>query len=509
MGWLGSPQRIAQAEAVQLFLARARAVQPDFDLTVANAAAVVQICARLDGLPLALELAAARLALLTPAEIATRLHDRFALLSGGRRVALPRHQTLRALIEWSYELLTEPERALLRQLSVFAAGFSLEMLEAIAQSLPSELQTSLVDLLASLVNKSLVQAETAVNTTRYTLLETIRQYAAEKREATGETAAAKDRLLAYFHTFAGEAEKGLRGPQQQAWLNRAQQELGNIRAMLEWALIDMENKARVAQGMAIVFNLGYYWVRRGRAEWQEWMARYAALRDPPLVPAYCHEALAIARALNDGHGASWALSNLSQAALGKGDFDRAVALGEESLALELRLGFDEILAMRRYRLGMAYLFRGDHTQAKACFRENLAFKQAREILWGEPGCHLGLGELARQQGELARARAHLEAAFQGFQEMDYKYGLASAVERLAHLAVDETQFATAAWLFAAADGLRASYGMALLPIEQTAHDRAVATVRGALSEHAHQTAVAAVSKITAQAIVGWINNDSG
>ena len=221
--------------------------------------------------------------------------------------------------------------------------------------------------------------------------------------------------------------------------------------------------------------------------------------------AYCQEALAISRALNDSHGASWALSNLSLAAMGRGEFDTAVSLGEESLALELRLGFDEILAMRRYRLGMAYLFRGDHAQAEACFRENLALKQAREILWGVPGCSLGLGELARRQGDLARARAHLEAAFQGFQEMDYKYGLASALERLALLAVDEARFTQAARLFAAADDVRASYGMALLPIEQAAHDQAVTAVRGALSETAYQTAVAAVSKVTAQAIAGWID----
>jgi len=192
--------------------------------------------------------------------------------------------------------------------------------------------------------------------------------------------------------------------------------------------------------------------------------------------AYCQEALVIARALNDSHGASWALSNLSLAAMGRGELDTAVSLGEESLALELRLGWDEILAMHRYRPGMAYLFRGDHAQAEACFRQNLALKQVQEILWGVPGCSLGLGELARRHGDLARARTHLEAAFEGFQAMDYKYGLAATLEQLARLAVDEAQFVQAARLFAAADHLRMSYGMALLSIEQTAHDRAVAAI---------------------------------
>ncbi|MBK8900291.1 MAG: tetratricopeptide repeat protein [Anaerolineaceae bacterium] len=642
-GWLESLQQLAQAEAVQLFLARARAVQPNFALTVENASDIVQICVRLDGLPLALELAAARLALLTPDQIAARLHARFTLLKGGSRTALPRHQTLDALIAWSYELLTEPERTLLHQVSVFVAGFSLEMLEAMAQNLPSELQSSLVDVLASLVNKSLVHAETAGNTTRYILLETIRHYAAAKREEAGETPAAKDRLLACLHAFAADVETGLRGPQQEAWLNRAQQELGNIRAALEWALADPQNKTRVARGMAVVFNLGYFWVRRGRTEWQAWMARCAALPDPPFVPAYCQilahaamrernatnsatlfaramdlahrlkdeaclasihfyqagshwwaepakarthyeraasiyralnrpwymaeallylgellqirfddfvaakvcleeamtlfrqagdsrhtglalahlgdialeqgnlakteaycqEALEIARALNDSHGASWAFSNLSLAAMGRGEFGTAVSLGEESLALELRLGFDEILAMRRYRLGMAYLFRGDYTQAEACFRQNLAMKQAREILWGIPGCSLGLGELARRQGDWARARSRLEAAFKGFQEMEYKYGLAATLERLAHLAVDEAQFVQAARLFAAADHLRMSYGMALLPVEQAAHDQAVATIQELLPEAEYQRTIASVNEATVQEIVAW------
>jgi non-specific serine/threonine protein kinase len=203
-------ERVGNFEAVRLFLERARLAASDFRLTDENAPAVAEICRRLDGIPLALELAAARVRSLTAAQIAERLDDRFRLLTGGSRTALPRQQTLRALIDWSHDLLAEDERALLRRLSVFAAGWSLEAAQAVCagEGISSD---EVFDLLVHLIDKSLVQAEVQGSEARYRLLETVRQYARDKLAETGEAAAVRDRHLGFFLQLAEEAQPALLG----------------------------------------------------------------------------------------------------------------------------------------------------------------------------------------------------------------------------------------------------------------------------------------------------------
>jgi predicted ATPase/class 3 adenylate cyclase/DNA-binding CsgD family transcriptional regulator len=224
-------------EAVQLLVARARAAQPGFILRDGNRSAITHICQQLDGIPLALELAAAYLPVFTPDQITLRLEDRFRLLNRGSRTALPRHQTLRAMIDWSYELLSEPERALLQQLSVFAGSWTFEAAEAVAREL------DVFDLLPRLVDKSLIIVDYEADTASYRLLETIRQYGLEKLVGAGQADAAKHRHLDYFLHLSEAAETGLRGDNFFQWVARLDSDVDNIRAATEWGMVERPEDA--------------------------------------------------------------------------------------------------------------------------------------------------------------------------------------------------------------------------------------------------------------------------
>jgi non-specific serine/threonine protein kinase len=264
---LPSPDRLTQYEAVQLFLERAQARRADFTLTARNAQAVAQVCVRLDGMPLAIELAAARIGVLPVESIAARLDDRFRLLTGGPRTTLPRQQTLRATLDWSHDLLSRPEQALLRRLAVFAGGWTLEAAESVCAG-DVVVEGEILDLLSALVNKSLVQAEGADSHHRYWLLETLRQYTLERLEAMGEEAAVQDLHLAYFLALAEEAEPQLRGPAQGCWLDRLEVEHDNLRLALGWAL---ERHAEDG-GLRLAGALWGFWSYRGHlAEGQGWL----------------------------------------------------------------------------------------------------------------------------------------------------------------------------------------------------------------------------------------------
>jgi non-specific serine/threonine protein kinase len=223
---------LTRYEAVRLFVERARAAVPAFAPSAENAPALVEICRRLDGIPLAIELAAARVRVFSAAQIAARLDDRFRLLTAGPRTALPRQQTLRATVDWSYDLLAEPERALLRRLSVFAGGWTFEAAEAVAAG--DGIQThAVLDLMAQLVDKSLVIAEEQRGAVRYRLLETIRAYARDRLLEAGEAERTRDRHLAYFLGLAEEAEPRLRGAEERVTLDRLEAEHANLQAALE------------------------------------------------------------------------------------------------------------------------------------------------------------------------------------------------------------------------------------------------------------------------------------
>jgi predicted ATPase len=275
------PEAVGDAAAVRLFVERAQEAKAGFSLTEANAAALARLVRRLDGIPLAIELAAARVRSLTPAELAERLDERFRLLAGGRRTAVERHQTLRRAIDWSYELLTEAEQLTLNRAAVFATDFGLHSAEAV---IPGEGvdQLDVIDLLGRLVDKSLVLAEDRGETTRYRLLETIRQYAQERLEASGDADVFRRKYAEHYTAFAEAAGAGLKGPDEAAWTERAEAELDHLRAALAWSVAG--GQADLA--LRIVAPLAIQSTRVGYAT-GSWAAPVAAMpeaRGHPLYP---------------------------------------------------------------------------------------------------------------------------------------------------------------------------------------------------------------------------------
>jgi len=294
---------------VRLFVDRVQMVRPDFGLDSENLDSVLDICRHLDGIPLAIELAAARTKSLAPGEIAERLDRRFALLSGSRRRGVSRHETLRAAVDWSYDLLEEPERELLARVAVFSGGFTLQAAERVAAG-PGENET--LDLLGRLVDKSLLTVEETHGSTRYRLLETIRQYALERLDAADETASARDRHLAYFVEFAEAAGRGLRTADEGLWDRRATLEAENLRSAVGWAI---ETQA-VSNALRLVsaFSRQILWAVQTRflaGMITEPVLELPEASEHPLYPS--------------------ALAVVSELARTNGDYDRAVAQAEEAL----------------------------------------------------------------------------------------------------------------------------------------------------------------------------------
>lgn len=370
-------QGIMGYDAVHLFVERVRAISPNFNLTSDNASSTVEICRRLDGLPLALELASARVNVLTVQEITERLNDRFALLTSGQRSGHdPRHHTLRAAIDWSYVLLAEDEQVLLRRLAVFEAGCTIDTVEAICSEEGIVTEHTL-DRISSLVSKSFVMAETIGRSqARYRLLETIREYALEKLEEAGETARLRDRHLDFFLARTEEAAPKLGEAYQQLWLNWLEGEHDNLRAALNWSL----ESDRIEKGLRIASALVRFWEIRGYVpEGLRWFERLLAqaddrislevrvnalvsaaflamfLRNAPASLAYGRKAVEVAERASgeDSNILTFALAGLASGARVAGDFQTAYTLGERAIQL-LRDSPEH-----SFLLGMALLAQGD------------------------------------------------------------------------------------------------------------------------------------------------------
>ena len=385
-----TPASAAQFEAVQLFIDRALLARPDFQLTAQNAARLVSVCFRLDGIPLAIELAAARVRYLSLEEIDRNLSERFRLLTGGSRTALPRQQTLRSLIDWSYDLLNYPTRLLLRRLSVFAGGWMLEAAERICAGDGMQ-DCEILDLLTSLTDKSLVVADPSDGESRFRLLETVRQYAREKLSESADGEATRERHLDYFLSLAEEAEPKLVSAEQAAWLQRLEEEHDNLRAALEWSLASTAS----GRGLPLCGALQRFWITHGHlAEGVEWCTRVRAAeaqvptlerakvlngeglllyhqREYPAARARHEESLAIRRQLDDRRGVAISLNNLGMVALDQGDLASARALHEESLALARELGNRNGIARSLGNLGMVACAQRDFVAARTLFEKCL------------------------------------------------------------------------------------------------------------------------------------------
>jgi predicted ATPase/DNA-binding SARP family transcriptional activator len=457
-------------DAAQLFLQRTGAARPGFALAAEDGAAVAEVCRRLDGIPLAIELAAARLKALAIGEIAARLDDRFRLLTGGSRTVLPRQQTLRATMDWSYNLLSTAEQALLRRLSVFAGGWTLEAAEAVcgeewtngreeerkspnrpAASTPPLVHAStpspeVLDLLTSLVDKSLVIAEEEGGRTRYRLLETVRQYAAERLEEASETGRAGERHWEFFLAL------GRRAP---AELLEAEHD--NLRAAWRWA---NSQEASPEGHLDLARHLRWFWTARGflgegRACLEEALARS---REAP--------ALARAQALDDAGG----LAHL------QGDYQRATELRAESLELYRRLRDPVKVGLVMISEGNTRFMQADYEAAAQLYEEGLSLSRKTGNAYGIADALRGLGNIAVVRGDYPRATAVLEESLELFRKVDYPHGVATLLAYLGELAMLRGDQARATRL------LEESLGLA----RAGANRRAVAFALDLLGQLAHR-----------------------
>jgi predicted ATPase/class 3 adenylate cyclase len=499
--------------AVRLLVERARQVQPTFAVTEHNAPALAQICRRLDGIPLALELAAARATALSAEQIAARLDDRFRLLTGGRRTALRRQQTLAAAIDWSHDLLAEPERILFRRLSVFAGGWTLAAAEAVGADEGIE-AWEVLDLLTRLVEKSLVVAEASHDgETRYRLLETVRQYAGDKLLAAGEAASARDRHRDWCLNFVEQACLGIEGHDQITWIDWLEAEHDNLRAALSWSHADEHGAEAEAQ---LAGALAPFWVWRGyliegrerlagalarsagvtpaaRARVLKEAGWIAALQgdqgDMSEARALLTEALALVRLEGDLRLTAQILRQLGAVAIATGSeadvrslFDEALSLarqagaqreaamashlygrylrrqGESETALRLledglivsRASGDRVsLALIVGQLGQMAMESGDYRRAHCLIEEELAQYLAIDYRHGINQAHGNLGDLALAQGDLASARAHYRESLVTARDWGDRYQVRQALSRLAWLCLAHRQYRRAAWLLAA------------------------------------------------------------
>jgi non-specific serine/threonine protein kinase len=510
------PDDLLAGEAVRLFVDRAVAAEPSFGLTEQNAAAVARICRRLDGIPLAIELAARRVTALSVEQIAGRLDQRFLLLSGGNRAGLPRQQTLAATVDWSYNLLSPPERALFDRLSVFAGGFTLEAAETVAGEMGEDAgssppgatgpaRTDVVDLLTHLVDKSLVVADMeAAGTERYHLLETLRQYAHERLAQRGEREAIGRRHATYYLDRGVEARPYVLGPDQVSWLNRLDRDHDNLHAALRWAI----EREDADLGLRLVASLSWFWYLRGH--YGEARALRAAVLALPTRP----DLAALRAELLQGGG---------MLAIHQGDYPAARAFLDEGLAIARRVSDPSLLALTLITLGWVTRVQDDYATARPALEEGLAVARAAGDAFhtAMASHHLGLLDLeadrdvdvawsrneeslayfrqignrrmagvvlvamsrvARLAAHAARARTLIIEAVHAYGEVGDVGQIPQTLHVLASLDADEGQLARAVRLAAAAAKLADLLGARAWPVTIRERDAWLVPARTALGD---------------------------
>jgi non-specific serine/threonine protein kinase len=459
---LSDIEQLGRYEAVRLFVDRANLKRPDFRMTSDNAQQVAQLCQQLDGLPLAIELAAARMKVLSVEQILERLGERFRLLRVTNSMVSPRHQTLEALMDWSYDLLPQAEQALLRGVSVFAGSFTLDAVESVCGTGSDEYEV--LDLVSQLVDKSLVQMEERKGEARYRLLETIRQYAWQKLEASGEMARLRSRHLNWYLDLAEESETELLLEGQRLWLDRLEAEHDNLRAALAWGsrIGDLGEAEQEEEGaiedaqkaLRIGGSLVWFWYFRGYlSEGRGWLARVLALAgsearnrarakalgahgalaylqsDFTAARALLEESLGIWRELEDRRGSAFTLTFLGRVAVRQGDLG-ATQFGEESVALFREIEDKWGIALSLDFLGEAAQLQGDDERAAALHEESLALYKELGDQWGMALEHSNFGRVAFRQGNLDLARARLEQALAIQREVGDRWTIAWTLHNL-------------------------------------------------------------------------------
>ena len=450
-----TPAEVSASEAAQLFIDRALAVQPGFALTDRNAAAIAQVCRQLDGIPLALELAAARLTALSVQEIARRIDDRFRLLTGGLRTALPRQRTLRALVDWSYDLLTAEERSVLDALAVFAGSFSLEGAEQVAADGPQS-ASSVLDAIDHLVGKSLLIAETQDGSgTRYRLLETIRQYASEKLAEGGRAEEVRRRHFECFAKLASAGASALAGPTALEWLDRLEAEHDNLRAALDWS-----GNAYPADYARLCGALSYFWDTRGHYT-EAWNRLGRALtlhtkRDQVRLDALIgaglsayklahtqrsddllSEAITLAQELGNAGSEAQALLWLACDRMHSQGPDGFEPLPLRGLPLARMAGVRQFEALTLMELGRAALDRGQHAKAQRLFLESAKLGVDAGCVIDTPSAIHHAGQCALEQLDFASARRLLDDALVQHRRIGNHHDAAVTLGLLGQLALNE------------------------------------------------------------------------
>lgn len=506
--WLPPLEVLPRYEAVRLFVERARLRRPDFDLTPNNAASVVQLCHSLDGLPLAIELAAARVRVLSVEQIVARLDERFRLLTSGTPAPTGAHrqQALTTLMDWSYDLLAEPEKSLLRGLSVFAGSFALEAVIALWSADLDEFEV--IDLLTRLVDKSLVVVEERRGDARYRLLETIRQYAAGKLTASGEARDLQRRHRDWYMGLAEASQSELLSPRQGEWLERLEWEHDNLRAAIAWSLkSDPNSTAALRTTGALV----WFWYFRGYlTEGRNYLAAALALpgsqqriqdrakglnaagalaylqsdyaparaqledalsvgrevgdrrntafslsflgqvltrQGDPSGEELCAQGMELFREIGDTWGLALALDFLGEMAWARGDDARAMDLHDESLALYRELGDKWGIALEISNFGRVALRRGDYEQARARLEEALVLQREVGDQWSVAWTLHNLGDAARCSGDIGSAGTLYQESMDLFEKLGEKWGFASSLHMMGHMARHGGDFRHAEELF--------------------------------------------------------------
>jgi len=486
---------LSRCPAIALFVQRAAAVKPDFALTNENAPAVAEICIRLDGLPLAIQLAAARIKLLPPSAMRSRLASRLHLLTTGAKDLPARQQTLRQAIDWSYDLLSEPEQKLFRRLSVFAGGFTLEAAESVCDT-KKDLGLDLLDGMASMVDKSLVrQMEQADAEPRFAMLETLREYGLEKLAASGEEPPTRRAHAAYCLVLAEEGAGENPEGELREWMNRFETEHDNFRAALDW-LVATHN---ADWGLRLGIALFRFWeMREYFTEGRERLGKLLRL-DGAAVPSNARmrilfaagvlaaeqsdyaaadellkASLQIARSSEDKRSIAVALNALAVITRDKGDLTASATLFEEGLALWKDLGDRLAVARGLSNLATVVKSQGNHTQARALYEEcHTIFRDLGD--WTGVAWALNhQGDVLRDQGDLTAARSLYEQSLAAFRELNDRWGIAGSLADLGNLTREQGDCAAAGVL----------YRESLALFQGLGHKRGIARVLEALASSA-------------------------
>ena len=487
---LRGSEGLAEYGAIELFVDRARAVAPDFGLTTSNAPAVTELCRRLDGIPLAIELAAARVRLLSVEQISSRLDQSFDLLAGDDRTAMPRQRTLGAAMDWSYELLSEQEKILFRRISVFAGGFTLDATESVCAGEGVE-SREILDLLSDLAAKSLVMVAERDDAARYRLLETIRQYGRQKLEESGEAERVRERHARYYLALAEAAEPDLR--EQEAWLRRLEREHANFRAALSWTLDGPEEQpeGRAELGLELAASLaqGRFWNAYGPNEGQAWLQKGLTRSGAPprdlrakalglagflaiwqgnyqRSAALLEEGMVLYKELGDKPGIATSLFHLGNMALHGQDHEHASAIRQEAEALLGELADPQARGLLLYLLGFAALDEDDQDRADAYAGEGLELNRELGDLRGMAMCLSVLGISALERPDVERAAAIYREDLRLLRRLQDKTGTAYGLRGMACVAALQKDAARAARLWGTAEAVGEAVGLPLSPFDR-------------------------------------------